>query len=389
MWSRSDAKETLKKTRSWIARRFASPLGKVVLGLIVLLIAARLAAPYVVKWAINERLADLDGYGGHVDDVDLSLYRGAYRIEGMQIDKTGKTEGRSVPLFQSAAIDISVQWAALLGGRIVSEVELYAPQVHFVSDVSGGEAQVGEGNDWRELGDDLIPLTVNRLAIRDGEIAYHDFQSHPRIDARLTEVTVDAHNLSTEQGKDTSVLPSTVEATAIAQGSGRVELHARLDPWDERPTFDLDLSLVDLAAPAINDLLRAYVGVDAEEGHVFLYTELSSRHGAFRGYVKPMVEGLSLWNGGEEGNFFDVVGDAIVQVFAEIFENHGTDRLAVRVPVSGTFESPSASGWAAVGSVLYNTLIEAIKHGLDDRGGWHPEPERHASAERGEASSAD
>ena len=170
-----------------------------------------------------------------------------------------------------------------------------------------------------------------------------------------------------------------MDAYGTVQGSGALEAHTRLDPWRRTPTFKLDLAMRRLDATEVNDLLRAYAGVDAEGGELYLYSELSAREGRFEGYVKPMASGLSLFAIDEEGDFFDVLGDAMVQLAVEIFENHGTDRFAVRVPLSGSLESPDADGWAAVASILSNAFIEAIEHGIEDRSAWRPEIERRAS----------
>src|ERR1700754_661865 len=60
---------------------------KVLIGLAVLLgvlVAARLAMPYVVKDYVNDKLAALDSYDGHVDDIDIHLWRGAYSVDGLE-----------------------------------------------------------------------------------------------------------------------------------------------------------------------------------------------------------------------------------------------------------------------------------------------------------------
>ena len=56
-------------------RRYLWALGTFV----VLLVGARVALPYFVKDEVNRRLMALESYDGHVEDVDLALWRGAYR----------------------------------------------------------------------------------------------------------------------------------------------------------------------------------------------------------------------------------------------------------------------------------------------------------------------
>ncbi len=60
------------------------------------LCALRLALPYIVKDYVNGRLHRLDSYDGRVADIDIGLWRGAYRID----DGTGQlwvVSDRGVP----------------------------------------------------------------------------------------------------------------------------------------------------------------------------------------------------------------------------------------------------------------------------------------------------
>ena len=57
----------------------------------------------------------LDSYDGHVDDIDLALWRGAYRIDGIRIVKTGAEH--STPFFSADRVDFSVEWRSLMRGR--------------------------------------------------------------------------------------------------------------------------------------------------------------------------------------------------------------------------------------------------------------------------------
>ena len=54
-----------------------------VIGLV--LVVSRVGLPYFLTWRINAELRDLPNYTGHVDDVDLALWRGAYALKGLEI----------------------------------------------------------------------------------------------------------------------------------------------------------------------------------------------------------------------------------------------------------------------------------------------------------------
>ena len=366
-----------RRVRAW--RRFVTlerGTVRVLAVIAVLLIAARIALPFVVKHFINKRLAELEGYSGRVDDVDISLLSAAYAVDRLRIVKT---DGEvPVPFVAVERIDLLLDWGELLKGRILAEVQIDRPVLNFVVAGGGSGAQTGEEADWRGAVKDLVPITVHHLIVRGGEIHYRDFGSRPRLHMRVDRISAVAEGLSTERRPD-GRLPARVHVDARVQRSGRLVADARLDPWKADPTFNLSLRMRRLPAREINPMLRAYAGVDAEGGSLFLYSELRARNGRFRGYVKPMAESLSIFRFDEDGDFLDKVGDALVGLVVQVFSNWKHDRLAVVVPVSGSFSAPETDGWAIVGSVLYNMIIRAIRHGLDDQEGWRPDGELAAN----------
>jgi len=332
----------------------------VVLAILGTLLLARLALPWVVKTVVNDQLAHLDGYAGRVLDVDISLWRGAYTLHDLMIERID--ESVPIPFVQAEEIDISVEWLALLHGQVVAQLIFEHPILNFVG---GRSSQDGAGHDWRQTVDDLVPITINHLAIHHGEVHYRDFSSHPTVDVVAAALEVEAVGLSTVRDESRDTLPAHIDVRGTVQRSGQLHASIDLDPWDQQPTFDLAMALEHLQAPELNRFLRAYALVDAERGQFYCYSEISSRHGRFRGYVKPMIEHLSLFHFGEQGDVPHQIADAFVQVAEDLFENHGTDRFATRVDVGGTFAAPGVNLIQAVIGVLENEFIQAFQHGLD------------------------
>ena len=84
---------------------FAGRKKWILLIILVALIALRAVLPYIVKSYVNKTLAAIPGYSGHVDDVDMSLWRGAYVVKDLKIEKV---EGNiPVPFFSANLIDLS------------------------------------------------------------------------------------------------------------------------------------------------------------------------------------------------------------------------------------------------------------------------------------------
>lgn len=75
--------------------------------LLAVLIALRLALPRVVTQYVNRQLHAMKSYEGSVQDVDIHLLRGAYRVHGIRIVKTGGA--RTVPFFRADHVDFCIE----------------------------------------------------------------------------------------------------------------------------------------------------------------------------------------------------------------------------------------------------------------------------------------
>src|SRR5687768_6397968 len=103
---------------------------RIVLIVIAILIVIRLILPYVVLRYVNNSLASMEGYYGHVEDIDISLYRGAYKVKDIYLNKVD-AGNKQVPFFSSQVIDLSVEWKALFRGSLVGEVIFFSPKLIF------------------------------------------------------------------------------------------------------------------------------------------------------------------------------------------------------------------------------------------------------------------
>src|ERR1700678_2009709 len=103
-------------------RRWPRAILGIALALAAAAVAARLAAPGYVQRAINRRLSQIPGYAGHVGDIGLHLWRGAYRIDNIELIKSSGEF--SEPFFAAKRIDFSVAWLDVFHGRFVSDIHV-------------------------------------------------------------------------------------------------------------------------------------------------------------------------------------------------------------------------------------------------------------------------
>ncbi|MGE5796385.1 MAG: DUF748 domain-containing protein [Ignavibacteria bacterium] len=336
----------------------ASRTGQILIALILILAAVRIALPYIVKDYVNKTLSEIPEYSGRVGDVDISLIRGAYVIEDVSLVKTdGKVP---VPFFSAKRVDLSVQWSALFEGSVVGEIELDNPKINFVAGPSSKTSQKSVDDSWTDKVKELFPLRINRFEIHNGEIHYRDFHRDPQVNIFLRNLNATAENLT--NSKDISkTLMATINATGNAMGSGTFRLHADINPFEKAPTFNLDAELKNIDLTKLNNFIKAYSKFDVEKGTFELFTELAASKGKFEGYIKPIFRNMQVLSlEKDSSNPLQLFWEAIVGAVTGLFENKSTDQLAARIPLSGNFEDPDANIWSTIGSVLENAFIKAL-----------------------------
>jgi uncharacterized protein DUF748 len=330
---------------------------------VVVVVGIRLALEPVLLDYANRKLDALPAYGGHIDDLDLALLRGGYDIQGVEIVKTGA--GQPVPFIKADRIEATVEWQSLLRGKLVAEGDLYRPQVNLVKAQSEQRSQLGNEVNWVEQFKELFPFRFNTVRVHDGTVTFRapgiqtkDALVARHIDGSLSNLTNVAHS-----GKETF---ARFGFTAEVLHGGKAKLEGAIDPLAEQPTFDLNLGLKNVELPQVNPWLTRFIKADAERGEFELYMELAAADGKFKGYAKPVMRDVNIYSSKEpEENPLKRLWEGLVDVAANIVENHQEDQVAARIPLSGTIEKPNADLFAAIGSVLHNGFVSAFARSIE------------------------
>jgi Domain of Unknown Function (DUF748) len=330
---------------------------------LVLLIALRIALPYILLNLVNKQLSHIPGYTGHVDDIDVALIRGAYKIKKIKLEKTG---GKiPVPFFAAELVDLSLQWASLFHGRIVGKIEVDQPVLNFVKGPTEETSQTKIDKSWTDVVKKLMPLKLNKFEIVEGEIHYRDFHSKPTFDIYTKNVHILAENLSNAE-KNKQILPSTIEASGDVYG-GKATASMKMDALAKSPTFDGNMKLVGLNLTNLNNFIDAFAKFDIKSGEISIYTEAAAKDGRITGYTKPIIKNLKVLNWEKDKDKpVKIAYEAVVEAVAWIFKNHNKDQLATRVEFEGNIKKPDISIWELIGQVLKNAFIQALYPSLEN-----------------------
>lgn len=331
----------------------------------LLLIAIRIALPPVLlKVANNYLSSEMPGYTGHLDDIDLALIRGAYQAEGFYLDKIDSATGLTTPFVSVELIDLSLEWAALFKGAIVGRIRAVTPIVEFTKDKVEPKEVVEDSSTFKKLLDIGMPLDVNRVEIENGSVHYKDLTSSPAVDIFMENINVLAENLQNTVDP-TQVLPASVFAEANVYG-GKVTVDMKLDLLADLPTFDLQAECKHLNLAGLNAFFKAYGKFTVESGDFSVYTEIASKDGGFKGYVKPLIVDLKILGPDDKDeNPLVKLWEGILDAVTWVFENKKEDQLATKIPLEGKYNNPKPNILYTIFEVLRNAFIKALNPSLD------------------------
>lgn len=332
------------------------------------MLAIRLALPYILLYYANKTLAEMDGYFGHVNDIDVALYRGAYTLDSFYLNKIDAHTARQTEFMSAQAIDLSLGWRALLKGKLVGELVFEQPKLRFTKNVVELKDVAKDTSDFRQLLHDFMPVEVNHCEIRDGNLRYIDHTGSAKIDVAISHLNGEALNLRNVYSPD-EALPASIEIRGdVFEGS--MNFSMKLNPLAVQPTFDLNTRVENTNLVKLNEVFKVYGGFDVNKGIFNMYAEAAGKDGRFTGYVKPIVQGLDVvsWRGQDKKDgFFQKLWETAVGGAAELLQNQKKDQLATKINFEGAVDSPETNTLEIVLLVLQNAFVKALSPSIEDQ----------------------
>jgi hypothetical protein len=354
-----------KKTDFWdrlgrLGRGFAIALAVILLVAVVV----RLLLPGMLERYINGRLQAVPEYTGRVESVDVGLLRGAYALNGVTIRKQGVQHDE--PFFTADRVDFSLAWRELLQGRVVSDVVIDRGRLVFVKEPAEEFSQLDADGRWQRPIEEIFPVDITYLEIRDGFLRYIDRSADPVVDVFVDEMSAVATGLRNRPEETDDKLPANLLLQGGTLGGGRLVLLCRADPLAQQPHFELRLTVHDVNLPDLNDLLRAYGNVDVSAGVLELYFEVAARDGRFEGYAKPFLAEVDFTDlHATDKNLAEKLWEKVVAGLVALFKNKPRDELATRMPFAGEFGNPEFGLLATLRTMLRHGFIEPLPARLE------------------------
>ena len=327
--------------------------------LIVVLVAARIALPFVVKHQVNARLASIPGYSGRVEGIGIGLLRGAYSLEDIAIYRVNGAARE--PFFLARHIDFSVAWRELFHRKIVSEIKVEDATINFVAAVTREASQTDIDRRWQDVVNDLFPLEVSHLEVTNSAVRYQDLTKAPHVDLFIKSMHLLATGLRNRGGEGGQEFPAEISVEGDTLGGGRLKLFISAEPLALQPHFHLSAKIDNVNLPDLNESLQAYANVDVGRGTFRMAAEMAGKDGGFQGYVKPFFENLDFKNLADaKKGAFTRIWEKVVAGLAWLVKNKPRDQVGTRIPFEGRFGDSKVGLWVTVTNLFRHGFIRAF-----------------------------
>lgn len=344
-----------RKRHRWWRR-----IGIILVVIVAVFAIARALLPRQVRKYVNRTLDRNQLYEGRIGQVEIHLLRGAYSIRDVKISQ--RTGNVPVPLLAAKSVDFSVQWNALLHGRIVGQFVMQEPELNFVAGSGESEAQTGAGGPWLQMIRDLFPFKINSAVIQEGSVHFRAFQSQKPVDVYLSHLNASIDDLGNIRDQ-TNPMVTTVRASAVAMDEAKLDCKMTLDPFSYRPTFHLAVRLLGLDVTKLNDLALSYGKFDFKRGWFDLIVEADSKEGQLTGYVKPLFRNLKVFSIGQdlsEDNVLQFFWQALMGGVTTVLRNFPRDQFGTLIPFrADTSGATTTDILTTIGNILRNAFVRA------------------------------
>ena len=361
--SRSDRFSADMHKRTWFT---------VIVVTVLLLILARVGAPYAVQYYINQQINQTKGITGQVGDVDLQLYRGAYAVDDIEIYAVDE-QSSPKPLLSVKTLDFSLAWSAVLNGNLVTNMVFSQPKVVvYDKDTTTPEQnqQVKDERTWIGLANNLVVFSIDTLKIIDGKISLVNQTKKGEIPTYIANINADIKNITNAQNL-TKTLVTSVDVKGDLMGEATLTLVGKLDPFSEQANFDFNMEVQRFSVKQIQTVFNVYTPFDIEAGGIDGAMELAAKSNEVSGYAKAGVYDLSIFSWREDvekddDGLFTIIFEGGADLLSAILENDESQLVAARIPIEGTLDNTDISTFQAVVSILKNAFFDATKMQVDD-----------------------
>lgn len=313
----------------------------------------------LVEWGTKRTLSKVKGYTITYDDAKLQPTRLNYAITRLKIIKQS-AGGEKQPLVYVEKAEVGLHWKELLHANVVAKMAVDGPKVNLIAATRKEDQQTNELPDLAKQLDALLPLRLDRIQVRRGEVTFIDKTQKevPKVWLHGMEVTVE--NLATRAALARGE-PTVVALSSGLQKKGELSAYITADPLAKGLWFSGQVKAVGLDMREFHDLLVSRSGFTLDEGTLDVFAEFNCRKNNLTGGVRPILKNpkVKQVEGGVANWFKATFADVALDIFSDRVE--GRNAVATTIPIEGNLKSgPEVQLWPTIFGVVRNAFVEGV-----------------------------
>jgi hypothetical protein len=206
-------------------------------------------------------------------------------------------------------------------------------------------------------------VRVNEVRIEGGELGFVNQAVTPEYRLYLADSHVRLNHYSNQLREG----PASLVVTGKFMGTGDTQISTIMRPPEESPDQEVRIKIAGTQIRSMNNLLRAYGKFDVVGGVFSCYAEIRIDDGSIRGYVKPLVRKLDVYDSAQDRGkkALEKVREGAIEDLSTLLENVPREEVATKANVSGDVSRPHTETIEILIGLIQNAFFKAILPGFE------------------------
>jgi uncharacterized protein DUF748 len=206
-------------------------------------------------------------------------------------------------------------------------------------------------------------VRVDRISIVGGELGFVNQAAKPEYRVYLADadLTLERYSSQLRDG------PASMMIRGKFMGTGETQISGVLRPPQDSPDMELKVKIAGTQIRSMNNMLRAHGKFDVVGGVFSCYAEIRLDDGSIRGYVKPLIRKLNVYDPSQDRDkeALDKVREGAIEDLSGFLENIPRQEVATKANVSGQTNRPQTDIVQIVIGLIQNAFFKAILPGFE------------------------
>jgi Domain of Unknown Function (DUF748) len=206
-------------------------------------------------------------------------------------------------------------------------------------------------------------VRVDHISIVGGELGFVNQATKPEYRVYLADADLSLEQYSSQLRDG----PTSLMIRGKFMGTGETQISGVLRPPQDSPDMELKVKIAGTQIRSMNNMLRAHGKFDVVGGIFSCYAEIRLDDGSIRGYVKPLVRKLNVYDSAQDRDkdAVDKLREGAIEDLSSLLENVPRSEVATKADVSGPTSRPRTETVQIVVGLIQNAFFKAILPGFE------------------------